>query len=162
MNSWYFKKTRKNRITKNLYASRKTSNHFRYILSMIKPEKTAIKRPGKVEIAITFPSANSEPVSWITNQLTATRLNPKPTKDTIFPRKNSKKVGFFSIENNIVVEKCTSGQITKFERWNKYSHLRLVMIQPSDRDTTWLNVVADLQLKNAIVHSPRRSAYYLK
>ena len=59
-------------------------------------------RPGSVAEAIILPSANSDPVSLKTSQLTAIRLNPNPTKEVIFPKKKSKNVGFLRIESKLL------------------------------------------------------------
>ena len=75
-----------------LKASRITKSHFLFTLSMIMPATRARIKPGVVAAAIILPRENSDPVSSRTIQLTAIRLNPKPTREIMFPRKNNKNV----------------------------------------------------------------------
>ena len=81
-------------IVRNI--SSRIRSHLRFNLSIIIPENKAIIKPGVVAVANILPSANSEPVSWSTNQLTEITLKPNPIREIIFPKKNNEKVGFFS------------------------------------------------------------------
>ena len=86
-------------IVRNI--SSKIRSHLRFNLSIIIPENKAIIKPGVVAVAIILPSANSEPVSWSTNQLIEIILKPNPTREMIFPKKNNEKVGLF---NNLIMK----------------------------------------------------------
>ena len=70
---------------------------------MIIPATKARIKPGVVAAAIILPKVNSEPVSSITSQLIAIRLNPKPISEIMLPKKNSKNVLLLNIFSMSVV-----------------------------------------------------------
>ena len=88
--------------TSILKISRETNNHFRFTLSIITPAKIAKTNPGAVADAMIFPKRYSEPLFSNTIQLIAIRLNPNPTKEVMFPKKKSRKVGFLRIESKLL------------------------------------------------------------